>query len=368
MRLRLPGGRRLAARGGIHDDGRPAANFRLTGPTGQGATAYTGFAVTADGPWSGQGVSSVSGARQVVMPGVAVYAESRVDAGDVLPGAGLGAGTAGLPSAGAPTAGDAVGGTLAAGAVHLGLAYERARRLDDPAARVRDAVHGQAGLVLPGLSVSAFGEVTRTPALAGGPFERQWAAGLTANGSPTRTLALGGAFEIERTPLDPGPGLRGVADVTWRPDAAPVLALHYGLRQDRRAGDGLRHRTQLGRLTLVAGGLPGPELTVVGRLAVDEVLDAPPLRTAARAAVVEARLGWPVWRLEPALELGVRRVWGARLDPATDPTARLEVTVRAGTVRVGIGGVLAGFAGTGLETTAGDPVPPRIYLVLRGTL
>ena len=178
----------------------------------------------------------------------------------------------------------------------------------------------------------------------------------------------GAPSRIERTPLDPGPGLRGVADVTWRPVAAPVVGLHYGLRQDRRAGDGLRHRTHLGRLTLVAGGLPGPELTVVGRLAVDEVLDAPPLRTAARAAVAEARLGWPVWRLEPAIELGVRRVWGGRLPAATDPTARVEVTVKLATFQVGVGAVLAGFAGTGLQTATGDPVPPRIYLVLRGTL
>ncbi|MDF1565513.1 MAG: hypothetical protein P1V51_20920 [Deltaproteobacteria bacterium] len=360
VRTSLPSLGRLEARGGVHLDGRPG--LRLSWLAEQrGETRYANFATETDRAWDGQGQASVVGGRQVVGMSTDLFAESRVT----------------RDLAGAAEAGTAVGGRWGEGPLSLTATYERAARPTESLGRLRDGLFLRAGWSGRRLSISAFGENTRAYAsVFERAFTRRSVGGLSLHLAPADGLALGLralTSIVEREGgLDDTAGVEASSDLVYRP-ARGLLSLaylHYGLRSDPRVdAAGLWHRRHDARAGLGLGRSTGPTLLLAGVLAVDEARrpstgEAP----AARALVGTLRGSWPLFgRVEPVLELGLRRLWGAGEDLPV-ATLRAEVLAVLGPLRLGLGGALTGFTGEGTEAVSGEPAAPRIYLVLRGAL
>ncbi|OGQ11871.1 MAG: hypothetical protein A2138_00850 [Deltaproteobacteria bacterium RBG_16_71_12] len=263
-----------------------------------------------------------------------------------------------------------VGARLVPGPLFAGVSIESDAGLVERPGGWRGAVAADAGVSLPSVMLSAFAELVGDDA-AGEPAVRQYALGAQAQAQPLHDVTLGARALIARgAPLDGAPE-RPFAEVflggSWRPVGLPDVFAQYALREDRRV-DLLVERLHVGRVAVGVGALPGAQLLLSTHAAQHELAARTSSLGVTQALLGSARVTLPVWLVEPALELGARGVFGGGLDAQLAGTARLEAALRLGPAAVGVGVVLLGYTGTGLEAVTLDPAAPPVYLVVRGAL
>ncbi|MBI1946247.1 MAG: hypothetical protein HYS27_11150 [Deltaproteobacteria bacterium] len=356
---RLPLGERahLEGRVGIHPDLRPEAAITADVNEGDGRTRYGTVAAASDAPWGGRGTTLVSGARERLGADAEVYVEDRLARAGELSTA---------PWRGARV----VGARVRPGPLFAGVSVESEVAQAEQPVGWRGAIAADAGVALPSAMVSAFTEIGADDAV-GAPALRRYALGAQAQARPLDDVTIGARALLARgAPLDGAPE-RPFAELfvggAWRPAALPDVFAHYALREDRRV-DLLVERLHLARLALGLGELPGAQLLLAAQGAQHELAERASSLGVTQALLGTARITTPIWLVEPALELGARGVFGAGLDAQLAGSARVEAALRVGPAAVGVGVVVVGYTGTGLEPITLDPAAPPIYLVVRGAL
>ena len=218
------------------------------------------------------------------------------------------------------------------------------------------------------LSLSSFAEVLRDATAPSLDVERVGAAGggvLTLQLTPTLSAGAGGTF----TTLPSQSRALGQVHGSFalRPRGGWLTAV-VGQADARLLRDPARdaERQQVARaqLTTTLGQASGLSAQWVAGARVGRQLLA-----ATRSGVLASsvRLGLPVWRLQPVVEVGGRVLLSSASPLTLDGTLRTELLMVMGGLRAGLGVVLAGYRGGPLED-ASQSAPQRVYAVFRGAL